>query len=274
VVDDDLRLRRGRPDARHHAELHRLAGQWRDPAAHRADTTPTAGPRPRRRNSRLGVRIVRARVRGHEGERQRRGRLHGLPAWHRAATPNVSEAAFFNNGTFRIRAAYAKVESEYVDLLAGQYYFLFGEQPFFFPMSIWFFGLPTRRSGPPHLSGPQQSSGCRTRSSPRRPNVDIAVSAQRPPQRDSEIPDFQGGLKIGVNSWKGVHAGGSGYAAFDPLTIAASGSFRHFRVNDSPWRRRRCARSTAGDLARRHDPDHPGQSARTRATRSRCPARS
>jgi hypothetical protein len=63
-------------------------------------------------------------------------------------------------------------------------------------------------------------------------NVDIAVSAQRPPQRDSEIPDFQGGLKIGINSWKGVHAGGSGYAAFDPLTIAASGSVRHFRVND------------------------------------------
>jgi hypothetical protein len=142
------------------------------------------------------------------------------------ANPNVSEAAFFNNGTFRIRAAYAKVESEYVDLLAGQYYFLFGEQPFFFPMSIWFFGLPNQAFGRTQqfrLSHTFKSEAA---------NVDIAVSAQRPPQRDSEIPDFQGGIKVGVNSWKGVHAGGSGYAAFDPLTIAASGSVRHFRVND------------------------------------------
>jgi hypothetical protein len=171
------------------------------------------------RNSRLGVRMSAPEFEGMKAS-------GNIEMDFMGNQPAVSEASFVNNGTFRIRAAYAKVESEYVDLLAGQYYFLFGEQPFFFPMSIWFFGMPNMAFGRTQqfrLSHTFKSDAA---------NVDIAVSAQRPPQRDSELPDFQGGLKIGVNSWKGVHAGGSGYAAFDPLTIAASGSVRHFRVND------------------------------------------
>jgi hypothetical protein len=178
------------------------------------------------RNSRLGVRMSAPEFEGMKSsgniEMDFMGYEPGIPP----ANPSVSEASFFNNGTFRIRAAYAKVESEYVDLLAGQYYFLFGEQPFFFPMSIWFFGLPNQAFGRTQqfrLSHTFKSDAA---------NVEIAVSAQRPPQRDSELPDFQGGLKVGVNSWKGVHAGGSGYAVVDPLTVAVSGSVRHFRIND------------------------------------------
>jgi predicted porin len=171
------------------------------------------------RNSRLGVRMSAPEFEGMKAS-------GNIEMDFMGNQPAVSEASFVNNGTFRIRAAYAKVESEYVDLLAGQYYFLFGEQPFFFPMSIWFFGLPNQAFGRTQqlrLSHTFKSDAA---------IVDVAVAAQRPPQRDSEIPDFQGGIKVGVNGWKGVHAGGSGYAAFDPLTIAASGSFRHFRVNE------------------------------------------
>lgn len=178
------------------------------------------------RNSRLGVRMSAPEFEGMKSSGNIELDFMGYQPGIAPANPSVSEASFFNNGTFRMRAAYVKVESEYVDLLAGQYYFLFGEQPFFQPMSIWFFGLPNMAFGRTQqlrLSHTFKSDAA---------NVDLAVSAQRPPQRDSEIPDFQGGLKIGINSWKGVHAGGSGYAAFDPLTIAASGSFRHFRVNE------------------------------------------
>ncbi|HEX3761497.1 MAG TPA: hypothetical protein VHW23_22525 [Kofleriaceae bacterium] len=175
------------------------------------------------RNSRLGVRLSAPEFEGMKSS----GNLEMDFMGNQPGAPNpVSEASFVNNGTFRIRAAYAKVESEYVDLLAGQYYFLFGEQPFFFPMSIWFFGLPNQAFGRTQqfrLSHNFKSEAA---------NVDLAVSAQRPPQRDSEIPDFQGALKVGVNGWKGVHTGGSGYAAVDPLTIGVSGSVRHFRVND------------------------------------------
>ncbi|HEX3479873.1 MAG TPA: hypothetical protein VHT91_32860 [Kofleriaceae bacterium] len=178
------------------------------------------------RNSRLGVRLNAPAFEGMKASGNVEMDFMGYQPGIAPANPSVSEASFFNNGTFRMRAAYAKVESEYVDLLAGQYYFLFGEQPFFQPMSIWFFGLPNMAFGRTQqfrLSHTFKSEAA---------NVDLAVSAQRPPQRDSEIPDFQGGLKVGINSWKGVHAGGSGYAAFDPLTVAVSGSVRHFRVND------------------------------------------
>jgi hypothetical protein len=171
------------------------------------------------RNSRLGVRMSAPEVSGMRAS-------GNIEMDFMGNQPAVSEASFVNNGTFRIRAAYAKLETDYVDMLAGQYYFLFGEQPFFFPMSIWFFGLPNQAFG-----RTQQLRFSHTFKS-EAVNVDVAVSAQRPPQRDSEVPDFQGGVKLGVNSWKGPHTGGSGYPAVDPLTVAVSGSVRHFRVNE------------------------------------------
>lgn len=172
------------------------------------------------RNSRLGVRLSAPEY-------------HGMRATGNVEMdfmgnqPNpVSEAGFVNNGAFRIRAAYAKLETDYVDVLAGQSYFLFGHGPFFFPMSIWFFGLPNQAFGRTQqlrLSHLFKSDAA---------SVEVGVAAQRPPQRDSEIPDFQGGVKIGVNAWKGLHTIGSGYPAFDPLTLGVSGTVRHFRVNE------------------------------------------
>jgi hypothetical protein len=172
------------------------------------------------RNSRLGVRLS-------APEFHHMKSSGNLEMDFMGNQPNpVTEAANVNNGTFRIRAAYAKLETDYVDMLAGQYYFLFGQGPFFFPMSIWFFGMPNQAFGRTQqfrLSHAIKSDAV---------NLDIAASASRPPQRDSDIPDFQGGLKLGVNSWKGVHTIGSGYPAVDPLTLSVSGSARHFRVNE------------------------------------------
>ena len=171
------------------------------------------------RNSRLGVRLSAPESHGIKASGNVEMDFMGNQ-------PAVSEASFVNNGTFRLRAAYAKLESDYVDLLAGQYYFLFGQGPFFFPMSIWFFGLPNQAFGRTQqfrLSHAFKGDAV---------NVDIAASAQRPPQRDSELPDFQGGLKLSLNQWKGPHTGGSGYPAIDPLTLSVSGSARQFRVNE------------------------------------------
>jgi predicted porin len=171
------------------------------------------------RNSRLGVRLSAPESNGMKAS-------GNLELDFMGNQPAVTEASFVNNGTFRIRAAYAKLETDPVDLLAGQYYFLFGEGPFFFPMSIWFFGMPNQAFGRTQqfrLSHTIKSEAV---------NVDLGVAVSRPPQRDSEVPDFQGGLKLSVNSWKGPHTIGSGYAAIDPLTVAVSGSLRHFRVNE------------------------------------------
>jgi hypothetical protein len=95
------------------------------------------------RNSRLGVRVSAPEYHGIKAS----GNVEGDFMGYEPAVPAVSEASFVNNGTFRVRAAYAKLETDYVEVLAGQYYFLFGEQPFFFPMSISFFGLPNQVFG-------------------------------------------------------------------------------------------------------------------------------
>jgi len=171
------------------------------------------------RNSRLGVRMSAPETEGMRAS-------GNIEMDFMGNQPAVSEGSFVNNGTFRVRAAYAKIESNYVDMLAGQYYAVFGEQPFFFPLSIWFFGLPNQAFG-----RTQQLRFSHTFKSDA-VSVELAAAALRPPQRDSEVPDFQGGLKLGVNAWKGAHSGGSGYAAVDPLTVAVSGAVRHFRVNE------------------------------------------
>lgn len=171
------------------------------------------------RNSRLGVRLSAPEFEGMKAS-------GNIEMDFMGNQPAVSEASFVNNGAFRVRAATVKLETPYVDLLAGQTYFLFGQGPFFFPMSIWFFGMPNQLFG-----RTQQLRLSHTFKTPA-VNVDIAGSVQRPPQRDSEVPDFQGGLKVAFNSWKGAHTIGSGYPAIDPLTLSVSGSYRHFRVNE------------------------------------------
>ena len=56
--------------------------------------------------------------------------------------PPVTEAAFFNNPTFRIRHFYFKVETPVVDLTVGQTWELFGWQSYFDPASVNLQGLP------------------------------------------------------------------------------------------------------------------------------------
>jgi hypothetical protein len=171
------------------------------------------------RNSRFGVRLSAPELNGIKASGNIEGDFMGNQ-------PSVSEGSFVNNGAFRIRAAFVKLETKYVDALAGQSYFLFGHGPFFFPMSIWFFGMPNQAFGRTHqfrLSRLFKSSEV---------NVDVGVSVQRPPQRDAEWPDLQAGIKLGLNSWKGPHTIGSGYPAVDPLTIGVSGSWRHFAVTE------------------------------------------
>jgi hypothetical protein len=62
-------------------------------------------------------------------------------------------------------------------------------------------------------------------------SVDIAVSAERPAQRDSEIPDLEGGLRISFNGWKGITTPGNVRTVAAPLSIGVSGIVRQFKVD-------------------------------------------
>ncbi len=139
--------------------------------------------------------------------------------------PSTSEASYFNNPTFRIRHAYLKLEDDVVDVLAGQTYYLFGWQNYFFPASLEFLGLPNQlfgRTAQVRLSHTFSTDAV---------NVDVAVAALRPVQRDSEIPDGNAGLRLSVNHWKGISTPGNGGTSAFPLSIGVSGAIRKFKVD-------------------------------------------
>src|SRR5262249_34835548 len=119
-----------------------------------------------------------------------------------------------------------KAETQYVDLLGGLTYYLFGQQNAFFPSSVAFLGLP----GMIFSRAPQIRLSHTFKTAP--VSVLVAIAADRPPQRDSEYPDGEAALRLMFNGWKGAHTPGALGAAVDPLSIGVSGVYRTFRVTE------------------------------------------
>ena len=97
--------------------------------------------------------------------------------------PPVSEAAFFNNPTFRIRHFYFKAETPIVDLTIGQTWELFGWQAYFIPASVNLQGLPGQvysRTGQIRISKAIALSSD--------VGLELALAALRPPQRVVRCP--------------------------------------------------------------------------------------
>jgi hypothetical protein len=61
-------------------------------------------------------------------------------------------------------------------------------------------------------------------------NVEVAVAASRPPQRDSGLPDGQAALRLILNDWKGMRTAGGAGTSVDPLSVGVSGVARRFRL--------------------------------------------
>src|SRR5262249_37011114 len=138
---------------------------------------------------------------------------------------NTTEAAYFNNAAFRVRHAFVKFESDFVDVMAGQAYHLLGWQNYFFGASCGFLGLPNQlfnRTGQIRVSHTFASNPI---------NVDVAVGVFRPAQRDSGVPDGEAGIRLAVNHWKAMTTPGSGGTGALPAAIAVSGLTRYFRVD-------------------------------------------
>ena len=138
----------------------------------------------------------------------------------------VSETTFYDSPTFRIRHAYLKLDGGVVDFLAGQTYDVFGWQNYFFPCSAEFLGLPNQV-----FSRNTQVRLSRTFGADGPFSVDIAASAGRPAQRDSQVPDFEGGLRFSLNRWKGITTPGNVRTVAAPLSIGVSAIARQFKVD-------------------------------------------
>jgi hypothetical protein len=145
---------------------------------------------------------------------------------HQGEPSETSEQNYFVNPTLRLRHAYVKLANPYVDLLVGQTYDVFGWQNMFSPCSVQFLGLPNQlfsRNPQVRLSRTFNADGAFS--------VDVAVAAVRPAQRDSEVPDANGGIRFSLNSWKGITTPGAVGTTALPLSLGLSGTFRQFKAN-------------------------------------------
>ena len=149
-----------------------------------------------------------------------------LPAAQAGTTgvSTVSEGSFFTSPAFRMRHYYFKMETPIVDVLAGQYWVLFGWQSMFHPSTVEIQGVPGQiYSRTPQL---RLSKTIKTDAI----NVDIAVAADRPAQRNSQIPDGIAAIKLALNGWKGMHTMGSAGSQIDAAQIGFSTIGRYFSV--------------------------------------------
>jgi hypothetical protein len=127
-------------------------------------------------------------------------------------------------GPLRIRLAYLKLETSIVDVIAGQYYDLFGWNAYFYPMTVGYLGVPAEI----YHRNPQ----LRLEKKLHLGQVEIlaAAAAVRPGQRDSGLPEGQFGLKIAYNGWTGAATPGFGRPALSPLSLGVSGIYRAFEL--------------------------------------------
>lgn len=180
----------------------------RNPLAHRARTQMSA------RNSKFGFKI-----KGPESEDFKTSAMVEADFF---GNPGATEQLILSNGPMRLRHAYMKLETPVVDVLAGQTWQLFGHVPIFIPNTVSIHGVPGEifgRSPQLRVSRAFKSDAF---------NVEPALALARPPQRDSGLPDFQGGVRFTLNGQKGIHTAGQTGTSVSPLSVGVSGVVRRF----------------------------------------------
>jgi hypothetical protein len=127
-------------------------------------------------------------------------------------------------GPLRIRLAYFKLETAIVDIIAGQYYDLFGWNSYFYPATVGYLGVP----GQIYHRNPQ----LRIEKKLHLGQVEVlaAIAAVRPGERDSGLPEGQAGLKLAYGGWAGAATPGFGRPALQPLSVGVSGIYRAFET--------------------------------------------
>jgi len=165
--------------------------------------------------------------------RERRGLLpmgHVEMDFFGVQPSDATESTLFTTPSVRMRLFYFSLKAEMDErssatLLVGQYHDLFGwGGNGFYPHSVAFLGIAGEiyRRQPQIRAAVTIPACCVT--------VDVAAAAVRPVQRDSEVPDVEGGIKLSVDKWRGVGAQGFGQPDTQPLSVGVSGVWRRFAV--------------------------------------------
>jgi hypothetical protein len=168
-----------------------------------------------------------------------------LPMNYGTSSTGISENSTYGNGLLRLRHAALKIESRYVDILAGQYWQLFGWMPMYLPVTLQVAGYP----GVPFGRNAQFRVSHTFKTAP--VNVELAVAAVRPAQRNGEYPDAHGGARLMINGLRGVSAvGATGGAFFEmPAGLAVSGIYRRLNVPEFTAAPAKQNAATAGGIS-------------------------
>jgi hypothetical protein len=140
--------------------------------------------------------------------------------------PNVSEAAFFNNPSLRVRLAFIDVQTENDwKILGGQTWEILGWQPYYFLNTVDVSPLPGQlygRTTQVHALKSMQMNEF---------GFQGMIGVSRPPERDSSYPSLDGGLRLTYEGRKSGFVGGAtGLQRTQPMSIAVSGTFREIEI--------------------------------------------
>ena len=172
------------------------------------------------KNSRIGLIVAAPTYRGMEVSGHINSDFFGLQP------TDATENDFYVVPTMRLRHAYLRLRSPVIDVLAGQHPTLFGwGGAGFYPGTVAFLGTVGQiyhHDTQVRLSKTLGSAF----------QVETAVAAVRPAQRDSEVPDIEGGIRLAHTGWLGRTIQGNDRPEVVPISLGASGLWRHFAVNE------------------------------------------
>jgi hypothetical protein len=170
------------------------------------------------RDSRLGLFVGPPEYRGIRTSGQIEFDFYGLEP----TDARIHDSVVF--ATPRLRLAYLKIETRILDVVAGQYYDLFGWNGSYYVATVGYLGIP----GEVYHRNPQ----LRLEKTLRFGNLELTAAAAlvRPGQRDSGVPEGQAGLKIAYRGWLGAAMAGFGRPQLQPLSLGVSALYRKFQV--------------------------------------------
>jgi hypothetical protein len=155
----------------------------------------------------------------------------------------ATENDFYVVGTMRLRHAYLRLRTPIVDFMAGQHPTLFGwGGAGFYPGTVAFLGTVGQVY---HHDAQVRLSKTLGETF----QIETAVAAVRPAQRDAEIPDIEGGIRLAHNGWRGRTIQGNDRPEVVPLSLGASGLWRHFAVAEYREIPRRPLKTTGWGMA-------------------------
>jgi hypothetical protein len=168
---------------------------------------------------------------------------YGASAGGNLLATQDSEVKFYTQPTVRLRHAYLEASNDGWDILAGQYWSLFGWNMDYVLATVS--EAPTM--GPLYFRTPQLRI-TKTFGDDKGMQVAIAADAEKPDEITSQVPNLNFGLRLTLNDIKGEFCQSTGGYALKPLSIGlglrnslitwdsltgAAGA--NFNINQSMW---------------------------------------